>query len=187
MTHDVKGISPQQWLDDLECIVRNFIENDNNIKPPYYYSTGVRILNIGCLPVVCAPCITWSAIWRIICCPIACCSRGAGHMCAGNSCTNVSDGCVSAYVKDILSHRQLPRIPNITLFSAEERLQLEKTLEVVADLFNIDMCNYKPAHYALAEVLFTNTFGDDKSVPYLGQFLAGEMLNQNTVLINNIS
>lgn len=87
-----------QWL---KLVEEDILSIKSTGKPKIHYknSTGSRI----CLYTVCTPscslCITWSTIWRILCCPLRCCARK--NVLETNDCTKFTDGALSDCMENI--------------------------------------------------------------------------------------
>ena len=57
---------------------------DTKMKKKEPMTTGERVCGL----VFCLPCIGWSLVCRLVCCP---CDCMAGHPCGGNGCTTICD------------------------------------------------------------------------------------------------
>lgn len=78
------------WLEQTIAQINRIGERGND----YVRGRASRMLGKAlCVPVCCSPCLAWSTVWRVVCCPVSC-IRGFGPL-SNNECTNMTDMCVA--------------------------------------------------------------------------------------------
>ncbi len=84
-----------QWKTDFIEDIESIVQTSTTNRPKY--SACASGTGKWCLtPVICLPCIVWSAMWRCVACPFQCLFYGP-HMCiSNNGCTDPTDQCVKS-------------------------------------------------------------------------------------------
>lgn len=116
--NQVSPISMLSWISAAEGVLD---EGDRiGEHPPYSYRAPGRYCGALCTGVCCFPCVTWSALWRLVACPFQCILNGPGAMCSNNPLTSLSDRLVEAQCHQVYSRRKFPALAFKSL-SSEER------------------------------------------------------------------
>jgi hypothetical protein len=78
------------WIEEVQKTI-DVVQANNAI--PHKYNTVQRYAGrTCCLTTCCSPCLIWSTVFRILCCPVSCMQ---GHTClSNNGCTDPSDNCI---------------------------------------------------------------------------------------------
>jgi hypothetical protein len=79
------------WIEQVRVAIDNVEANDSI---PHKYNAFQRCTGRTCyLTLCCSPCVIWSTVFRILCCPVSCMQ---GHNClSNNGCTDLTDTCIS--------------------------------------------------------------------------------------------
>ena len=92
--------SPAPWdvmvIEDIDSIVATGVPIKRKLK-----CRASRLSHYLAMPLCCGLCCVWSTAWRFICCPYQCACNGAGYICSNNNCTDGTDECLAAYVKEV--------------------------------------------------------------------------------------
>lgn len=142
-------MADEAWVVRLETIVAAFQATG---EPPARGSPLTRTVNYACTPVFCFPCIVWSTLWRLLCCPIQCCSKGPGFILSNNGCTDGSDKCIGMYIDEVSKSLSLGPTPRGGI---DPRLhaRVAAALDTVEHIF-AQPFKCKEGHYKLAASLF---------------------------------
>ena len=87
-----------QWLSTYEWILHEFQESG---KVPPCHSSGQKCVAYCIGPVICTPCVSWSAVWRILAFPLICLCGNPLKSCTANKCTVISDACVHEFYHEL--------------------------------------------------------------------------------------
>lgn len=82
------------WLRRVEAVLQS-IERSREL--PYQESCPQRAASWTAFPVVCAPCLLWSTLLRLLSCEPG-----------GNGCTRTTDACVREYVEAVEARDMVP-------------------------------------------------------------------------------
>ena len=121
-------------------------------EAPHVQNAVSRFVGYACLPLCCAPCVAWSALWRLVACPFQCMCNGSAFLCSDNGCTACSDSCISAYASSLGQRRTIPHIDDLDLAGASP----EDRDELAAALHNLIGCLSSTTACAASDDLTAN-------------------------------
>jgi hypothetical protein len=78
------------WLDQFQQEVDRLATGQASRKQ--YGGVARTVGTYVCMPITCMPCLLWSTVMRVLCCPVSC-MRGYGPL-SNNGCTSMTDSCV---------------------------------------------------------------------------------------------
>jgi hypothetical protein len=127
------------------------------------------------VPVGCCPCMCWSCVWRLLCCPVQVfrhgCDSEGDACCRNNCCTDATDNCVEEFVRDTPRKLQLPHLDDVLKARTEteqDRALIRATLGLVEARFaNPDgKREYTELDFGICEVVVRSIDGcPDAAVP----------------------
>lgn len=79
--------------------------------------------------ICCSPCILYSTLMRIVCCPIMC-IRGCEPGCGGNMMTLGSDKCLSAYIDNSVPPKHTIKVDDI------QKIDKDRVFDEVSAIFS---------------------------------------------------
>ena len=138
-------IPHMDWLTMAEYAIAYFKIHK---EPPFIQNTAEKVVNTCALSICCSPCIIWSTLCRMVCCPFSC-------TCSSNCCTHATDNCVMATAEENARYVRLPAMPPISTFDVEQKLRLVQFMHDVSVIFNGEV--YREGHYELATCLFAES------------------------------
>ncbi len=117
---------------------------------PKKHPAGSRACMFALCVPVCGLCFAWSALWRVLCCPVQCVSRGPGAFLSNNNCTDATDACIERYVGEVNAPAAVGALgPALTRPSTPEtRDEFVKVLRSLRKAFD-ETRTTTVAHYAL--------------------------------------
>jgi len=141
-------LTPSQCFNMFVEDIKN-IEEKGKVVKRKQFGKGVRYCHYGvCIPIICSPCITWSALWRVICCPISFLISGPSLSCSSNNITKISDKCICMCIEAIEADIK----PNVEASNIHDKIFNENILKHILTKLsdpNLDMMRkYKICDYS---------------------------------------
>lgn len=149
-THEIMSYS-DTWIKTAELV---FTEFKKSGQIPYVDNGFTRTTNCVCTPFCCLPCIIWSCVWRVACCPCQCCNNGISYMCSNNGCTDPTDNCVGSMYEAGNKRVTLPKFPDVNTMSTDNKKRISILFTELIDVLEAKKNCYSKYDYDFVGAMF---------------------------------